>query len=294
MNRVNELKLGIYGRYRGDTFIPWLHGIDNLLIFKEALDEHIRSIYPNINFTMIYDYKEIQFLDLTVYAANGFLKTKFFSKLSDNHEYLDVRSLHQEAVFRSIPRTVANRVKRYCTDDSEFVRAKLEYTNYLLGASSNISSIDNAFQNIQSLSEETLVRKTEKNQVNVANTSSKQKCITSFKPTYHPVISEIHKIIHKNLRSAVDSSEQLKEILPLDTIKLSSRRDRNLKEMLAPSVPYAHRKDKQLNQLGSCSRCGTQRCKIEILAETNKFCSFTIRFKCRIFGPLNCVSVTFT
>ena len=63
---------------------------------------------------MIYDYKEIQFLDLTLYAENGFLKTKFFFNLTDNHEYLDVRSSHQQVVFRSIPRTVANRVKRNC------------------------------------------------------------------------------------------------------------------------------------------------------------------------------------
>ena len=62
----NDLKLDIYGRYRDDTFIPWLHGKDNLLNFKQALDEHIKSIYPSINFTMVYDYKEIQFLDLTV------------------------------------------------------------------------------------------------------------------------------------------------------------------------------------------------------------------------------------
>ena len=68
----NYFKLDIYGRYRDDTFIPWLHGTDNLLIFKQTLDEHVRSIYPNINFTMVYDYKEIQFLDLTVYVENGF------------------------------------------------------------------------------------------------------------------------------------------------------------------------------------------------------------------------------
>ena len=73
-------------------FILWSQGIDNLLIFKQALDEYIRSIYPNINFTMIYDYKEIQFLGLTVYVENGFLKTKIFSKPTDNHEYLDVWS----------------------------------------------------------------------------------------------------------------------------------------------------------------------------------------------------------
>ena len=47
---------------------------------------------------------------------------------------------------------MANRVKRNCTDDSEFVRAKSEYTNYLLRAGYNISSNDNAFQNVQLLS----------------------------------------------------------------------------------------------------------------------------------------------
>ena len=120
----NDLKLDISGRYRDHTFIPWLHGINNLLIFKQASDERIRSIYPNINFTMIYNYKEIQFLDLTVYVENGLLKTKIFPKPTDNHEYLDVRSSRQEAVFRSIPRTVTNRVRRNCTDDSEFLRAK--------------------------------------------------------------------------------------------------------------------------------------------------------------------------
>ena len=64
--------------------------------------------------------------------------------------------------------------------------------------------------------------------------------------------------------------------------------------MLAPLVPYAHLKGKQLNQLGSFSRSASQRCdlcKIGILAETTKVCSFIIRFKYRIFKPLNCISV---
>ena len=64
--------------------------------------------------------------------------------------------------------------------------------------------------------------------------------------------------------------------------------------MLASSVPHAYRKDKQLNQLGSCSRCGGQRCglyKVGILAEKNKFCGFTIRLKYRIFRSSNCISI---
>ena len=193
-------------------------------------------------------------------------------------------------MFRSIPRTLANRVRRNCRDDSEFVRDRSEHSNYLLRSGCSICNIDNTFQNIQLISQETLVRTSKENQVKLANAPSKQKCITSFTPTYHSIISEIQKIIRKNLTSAVDSSELLKEILPLDTIKLSSRWDRNLKEILAPSVPYAHRKDRE----GSCSRWGSQRCvlcKTGILVETNKFCSFTVRFKYRIFRPLNCIFV---
>ena len=62
------------------------HPVDNLLNLKQAL-EHTKSFYPNINFTIVYDYKEIQFLGLTVYVENGFLKTKIFSKPTDNREY---------------------------------------------------------------------------------------------------------------------------------------------------------------------------------------------------------------
>ena len=127
------------------------------------------------------------------------LKTKVFSKSTDNHEYLDVRSSHQQAVFRFITRTVVNRVRRNCTDDSEFVRARSEYSNYLLRADYNISSIDNAFQNVQLVSQETLVRTTKENQVKLANAPSEQKCIASFTPTYHPIISEIHKSILRTL-----------------------------------------------------------------------------------------------
>ena len=74
---------------------------------------------------------------------------------------------------------MANRVRRNYTDDSEFVRARSEYSNYLLRAGHNISGIDNAFQNVQLISQETLVRKTEENQVKLANAPSKQKYITS-------------------------------------------------------------------------------------------------------------------
>ena len=97
--KLNNLALQEYGRYRDDTFIPWSHGLDNLMIFKQALDDFIADIYPTIRFTMSFDFKCIQFLDLNVYVEDGYLKTAVFSKPTDNNEYLNVRSWHQDSVF---------------------------------------------------------------------------------------------------------------------------------------------------------------------------------------------------
>ena len=144
-------------------------------------------------------------------------KDKKFSKLTNNQIFGCTKKRYLD-LFQN-------------TDSSECLRAKSEYSNYLLRASYGISNIDNVFQNFQLLSQETLIRTTTENQVKEANTPSRQKCITSFTPTYHPIIYEMHKIFHKNLKSTLDSSEQLKEILLLDTFKLSSRRDHNLKEI---------------------------------------------------------------
>ena len=100
-------------------------------------------------------------------------------------------------------------------------------------------------------------------------------------------MSEIQKLFVRTLDQQWTLVNYLRKFLPLDTSKLLSRRDCNVKEMLAPSVPHAHCKDREVNQLGSCSGCGSQRCslcKIGILVETNKLCSFTVTCIYRILG----------
>ena len=73
---------------------------------------------------MSFDLKCIQFLNLNIYVEDGYLKTALFSKQMDNHEYLNVHSWHQDLVFRSVPTTIANRIRRNCTDDREFTKSQ--------------------------------------------------------------------------------------------------------------------------------------------------------------------------
>ena len=73
---------------------------------------------------------------------------------------------------------------------------------------------------------------------------------------------------------------------------MSSKRDRNLKETLAPAVPHPHCHERK--KKCACAKCYNQRCgscKISILAETNRFSSFAIKHKYHIFRQLNCTSI---
>ena len=187
---------------------------------------------------------------VNVYVEDGYLKIALFSKPTDNHEHLNVRCWHQDSVFRSFPTTVANRIRRNCTNDSEFTKSRSEYSGYLTNADYKTDSIDKAFSDVENLSQKTLAQKTKEKQLkattescndNSSNSSNSSNRISSFTPIYHPIIKDVHKVI----RNTLESSDSLKHILPINSIKLSSKRDRNLKEILTIALPHAHRKKKE-------------------------------------------------
>ena len=80
--KLNNLALQKYGRYRDDTFTPWSHGLDNLKIFKQALDDFVADIYPTIRFAMSYDFKRMQFLDLDILCSRRLLENSIIFKAS--------------------------------------------------------------------------------------------------------------------------------------------------------------------------------------------------------------------
>ena len=113
------------------------------------------------------------------------------------------------------------------------------------------TDLDKAFSNVENLSQETLVQKTKEKQLKATvescndNSSNSSNRISSFAPTYHPIIKNVHKVIRNTLRVTLESSDSRKQILPEDSIKLSSKRDRKLKEILAPAVPHDHRQKRK-------------------------------------------------
>ena len=152
--------------------VTWF--LDNLMIFKQALRDFIADIYPTIRFRMSFDCERIQFLDLNIYVEDGYLKTALFSRPTDNHEYLNVRSWCQDSVLRSVPTTIGNRIRRNFTDGSEFTKSPSEYSGHLTNAGYKTDSIDKDFYNVENLSQETLVQKTKEKQLKAIVESSNE------------------------------------------------------------------------------------------------------------------------
>ena len=104
------------------------------------------------------------------------------------------------------------------------------------------ATIDKAFNIVENLSEKSLVQKTEEKQFKATaescndNSTNSINCGSSFTSTC--IMKDVHKVIRNTLRVMLESSDNLKQVLPADNIKLSSKRNRNLKEILAPAVMF--------------------------------------------------------
>jgi len=64
----------------------------------------------------------LQFLDVELYQDQGILHSRLFCKETDIHAYVLPSSCHPPSICKSIPRSIALRIFRICSDVNEFCR----------------------------------------------------------------------------------------------------------------------------------------------------------------------------
>ena len=113
-------------------------------------------------------------------------------------------------------------------------------------------------------------------------------CVLSVK--YNPRGPNIREII-KNHRSIIENDERAKEILPTNFIRVSYKRNANLKELLAPSNPY---KERVVNESIGCFKCAAKRCDCtccrNFLVVGTSFSSIKTKKIYKISKSLSCTS----
>jgi hypothetical protein len=106
----------LYVRYIDDLFIVWKGTETELRRFLEE----INTVHPSIKFDHEYSRKNVNFLDTTVRVIGKKFATSLYSKPTDRRAYLHSKSYHPDKTKRSIAYSQATRLRRICTDISDF------------------------------------------------------------------------------------------------------------------------------------------------------------------------------
>ena len=100
----------------------------------------------------------VDFLDVTVYWKNAW-HTKLFYKTTDIHAYLHTHSQHPESIFRQIPLGVAKRVRRICSDRSQYrLNARVFAFGFFPRRGYSASKVMKDFLKVGRLSRKTLLQ----------------------------------------------------------------------------------------------------------------------------------------
>ena len=107
----------IWWRYIDDIFFIWTSDEESLTRFID----HMNSFHRTIKFTSEYSTTETHFLDVVIRKEENGLTTDLFVKPTDKHQYLHSTSCHPRHCKTSIAYSQALRLRRICSNDSDFL-----------------------------------------------------------------------------------------------------------------------------------------------------------------------------
>ena len=109
----------IYLRYIDDIFFIWKGTMEEL---EEFLKE-INQVHPTIKFDHVLSKKEINFLDVKISISGKKLITSVYTKPTDRKSHLHAKSYHPKSTKEAIAFGQATRLKRICTEKTDFQAA---------------------------------------------------------------------------------------------------------------------------------------------------------------------------
>ena len=93
---------------------------------------YLNSIDPSIQFTYKYSRDSIEFLDVLVIKEENSISTDLFVKETDSHQFLHFSSCHPFHTKKGIPYSQAHRIRRICSDDTNFQNRISDLKDWLL------------------------------------------------------------------------------------------------------------------------------------------------------------------
>ena len=211
------LKPYLWWRYIDDIFMVWTHGEDKL----EDFINHINSLHSTIKFTHKFSKSHISFLDVTVSLDNNNkISIDLFVKSTDTHQYLLHTSCHPSHIKKSIPFSLALRIRRICSTTEKFQQRTNELLEFLCKRGHRRQYVQSQMNKVS-----------KSRAVTLFFTNQKQEILTDLSSLLLITLVFQTLIMSKKYYPILTATERCQEAFK-DTPLLAHRRPKNLRDFL--------------------------------------------------------------
>ena len=217
-NQFDGPKPELFGRYIDDC-------LGATSCTKEELERFIsfvNSFHPALKFTWEISETSINFLDINISVQDNNLATIVHYKPTDSHSYLLYSSSHPSHVKDSIPYSQFLRLRRLCSEDSDFNSKCDETSNFFSESGYPDSILSKALNRVQNVNRESALEPASDNEEQVPLTL-----------TFHPNNLAVRNVVLRNFK-ILQSDPKTAPILP-DPPLVLFKSDRNLRNSLVRS-----------------------------------------------------------
>ena len=182
-----------------------------------------------IQFTMEVAKGSLKFLDLKLIfdKKSKNLSVDVFSKATNSFAYVFPNICFPKSNIENIPKGVALRLRRICDSDNKFEKRSKEYQNYFIARDYKPRKVRKQFSDIRNISRE------EARQPKTHNERFSTSC--NLITQYNPLLPNIKTVIKKHL-PVLHSDENITKMFPSNTINVTYKRGKNLREIFSPSL----------------------------------------------------------
>ena len=219
-NQYDGPKPDLYGRYIDDC-------IGAISSSREELNRFITSVnyfHPALKYTWEISETSLAFLDIKVSISGNGLGTSVHYKPTDSHSYLLHSSSHPSHVKNSIPYSQFLRLRRLCSDESDFSKKSKEMCQFFEKRGYPASVIQAAHHRAQQIDRQSALQ-----------TSQKEKNDRiPFTLTFHPRNNPVKAIILNNFK-ILQNDPETGAIFSQPPL-ISFKRDKNVGNFLVRSA----------------------------------------------------------
>ena len=219
-NQYDGPKPDLYGRYIDDCIGPISSSREKLNRFITS----VNSFHPVLKYTWEISETSLAFLDIKVSISGNGLCTSVHYKSTDSHSYLLHSSSYPSHVKNSIPYSQFLRLRRLCSDDSDFFNKSKEMCQFFKKHGYPASVIQAAHHRAQQIDRQAALK-----------TSQKEKNDRiPFTLIFHPHNNPVKAIILNNFKILQNDPETgaIFSQRPL----ISFKRDKNVGNFLVRST----------------------------------------------------------